>query len=215
MAHSHAHCDTHDHGHDHHDHAHGHMHAPATFNLAFALAVGLNLAFTLIEGGYAFIAHSMSLLADAGHNLGDVIGLLMSWGATWLLGRSATEKYSYGYKKTTLFAALINALILVFACAIIIYESIHKLFTPVPIRESIVIIVAFIGILINGGTALMFLKGSKDDLNIKGAYLHLASDALISVGVVVTGIIVLFTKWNWLDPIVGLIIVTIILRSAC
>lgn len=211
MAHNHS----HDHDHDHdHDHSHGHIHGPVTFNAAFALAVSLNLLFTIVEAGYALAAHSMSLLADAGHNLGDVFGLLMSWGAAWLLGRAATEKYSYGYKKTTLFAALINALILVFACAIIIYESIHRIFAPTPIRELVVIVVAFIGILINGSTALMFLKGSKDDLNIKGAYLHLASDAMISFGVVVTASIVWLTGWMWLDPVVGLVIVLIILRSA-
>lgn len=211
MSHAHSHGTSCSHDHDHGGHAH--HHAPSNFNLAFGLAVSLNLAFTVVETIYALAAHSMSLLADAGHNLGDVCGLLMAWGASWLLGRTATAKYSYGYKKTTLFAALINALLLVFACGIIIFESVRRLFFPAPINELIVIIVALIGIAINGGTALMFLKGSKDDLNIKGAYLHLASDALLSLGVVITGCIVWFTKWMWLDPIVGLIIVFIILYS--
>lgn len=204
----------HNHSHDHDHGSHAHHHAPATFNIAFALAVGLNLLFTIIEAGYAFVAHSMSLLSDAGHNLGDVFGLLMAWGASVLVTRTATEKYSYGYKKTTMLAALANALLLVFASTLIVYESIYKLINPSPVNEIIVIMVAFIGIIINGGTALLFLKGKENDLNIKGAYLHLAVDALISISVVFTGIVILFTKWNWLDPVVGLLIVVVILRGS-
>lgn len=240
MAHQHSHDHDHDHdqnpNHDHkHDHKHakhdeqhhhdqnkqshhchdhgamGHSHAPTTFNTAFALATLLNLAFTLAEAGYAFFAHSMSLLADAAHNLGDVCGLLMAWGATALLRRRATQKYSYGYKKTTILSALANALLLVFTCAIIIYESINKLIHPVAIHETVVMIVAFIGILINGSTALLFLRGRETDLNIKGAYLHLISDALISIGVVAAAAIIYFTQWIILDPIVGIVIVALVL----
>lgn len=201
----------------HHGHHHGHHHptpTPADFNVAFALAVSLNLLFTLTEAGFALFANSMSLLADAGHNLGDVFGLVMAWGASLLVKRTATEKYSYGYKKTTLLAALGNALLLVFASALIVYESIYKFIQPEPVNEIVVIIIAAIGILINGGTALLFLRGKDSDLNIKGAYLHLASDALISISVVVTGFLLLLTKWNWLDPLVGLLIVAIILRGS-
>lgn len=207
----------HSHSHDHHPHEHnhlGHDHAPAQFNLAFGLAAGLNLVFTLIEAGYAFVAHSMGLLADAGHNLGDVFSLLMAWGAMLLLRRAATEKYSYGYKKTTILSALANALLLVFTSAIIIYESINKLLHPVPIREGVVIVVALIGIVINGGTALLFMRDRDQDLNIKSAYLHLLYDALISVGVVIAAIIIFFTHWVWLDPVVGIAIVLIVLHGS-
>ncbi len=194
--------------HDHHGHNHA---APENFNLAFGLAVGLNLAFTIIEAFYALYANSMSLLADAAHNFGDVFGLLLSWGAAWLLTRPATQRYSYGYKRTTILAALVNALILVATSALIAYESIIKLMHPEPVTEIIVICVALIGIIINGGTALLFVKGSKGDLNIKGAFLHLAADALISIGVVIAGVIILYSGWTIIDPIVGLLIVVAIL----
>lgn len=196
-----------------HDHSHDHSHAPANFNTAFFLAVVLNFAFTVVEASYAYIARSTSLLADAGHNLGDVCGLLMAWAASWFMNRAATEKYSYGYKKMTLLAALANALLLVFACTIILYESIDKLIHPVMVSEIVVIVVALIGMAINGSTALMFLRGRESDLNIKAAYLHLAADALISVSVAVTGTIIFFTKWWWLDPVIGILIVLIILHG--
>lgn len=206
---------THEHCHSHHSGSHhGHHHTPVNFNLAFFLAVVLNLAFTIIEIIYSYAAQSTSLLADAGHNLGDVFGLLMAWWASLLLHRAATEKYSYGYKKMTLLAALANALLLVFASAVIIFESINKLLYPVAVNEIVVIIVALIGIGINGSTALMFLRGRDHDLNIKAAYLHLAADALISISVAVTATIILFTKWFWLDPVVGILIVLVILRSS-
>jgi len=194
-----------------HDHSHTHSHAPDSFNLAFALAVSFNLAFTIIEAVYAIVAHSMSLLADAGHNLGDVLGLLLAWLASWLLTQPARKRFSYGFKRTSILAALINALILVGTSAIIAYESIHKLIHPVVVNEIIVIMVAFIGLLINSGTALLFFKGRSTDLNIKGAFLHLAYDSLVSLGVVITGIIIYYTGFLWLDPLVGLGIVIVIL----
>lgn len=193
-------------GHHHHHHP-----DPKQFNLPFALAVGLNLAFTAIEAFYAIMANSMSLLADAGHNLGDVVGLLLAWGANWLLTKPASERYSYGYRRTTILASIINALLLVATSAIIAYESIIKLFQPEPVSELIVIFVAFIGIMINGGTALLFFKGSQHDLNIKGAFLHLAADALISIGVVITAVVIYYTDWEILDPMIGLGIVLVIL----
>jgi cobalt-zinc-cadmium efflux system protein len=214
MAHSHSHAE-HDHNHDHDKH-HGHSHAhsaPTSFNSAFAFAVAVNLVFVLFEASYALIAHSMSLLADAGHNFGDVLGLSLAWGANLLLARGASARYSYGFKRTTIIAALINALILVGATAIIAYESILKLLNPVVVDEKIIIIVAAIGILINGGTALLFMRGRKDDLNIKAAFLHLAYDALIAFGVVVAGFIILFTHALWLDPLVGLLIVIAIVAG--
>lgn len=194
-----------------HNHDHSHHHAPQSFNMAFALAVFLNLAFTLIEAVYAIMANSMSLLADAGHNFGDVLGLVLAWVASWLMTKAATERYSYGYKRMSIIAAIANALILVGTSAIIAYESILKLINPQPVNEMVVIIIAAIGILINGSTAMMFIRGSKDDLNIKGAFLHLAADAIISLGVVIAGTIILYTGWMPLDPIVGLLIVVTIL----
>ncbi len=212
----------HDHDHDHHDHdhhghshqGHGHGHAhepPQSFNAAFAIAVTLNLAFTIFQIVYAFLANSMSLLADAAHNFGDVFGLVLAWGASWLLTLPARKRYSYGFKRTTILAALVNAVILVATSALITFESVYKFFHLSEVNGSIVIIVAAIGIVINGGTALLFMKGAHDDLNIKGAFLHLMGDALISFGVVVTGILITLTGKMWLDPLAGLIIVTIIL----
>jgi cobalt-zinc-cadmium efflux system protein len=200
-----------DHHHnDHGNHRHNH-HAPESFNMAFGIAVTLNLAFTSFQLGFAFIANSMSLMADAIHNFGDVFGLILAWGANWLLTKPARKRYSYGYKRTTILAALTNALILVATCALISYESIYKLLHITAINEKIVMIVALIGIIINTSTALLFMRGAHDDLNIKGAFLHLLGDALISMGVVLAAIIIYYTHWLWLDPLVGLLIVVIIL----
>ena len=207
MAHTHS-------GHDHHGHHHGHHHGDFKQNHhAFLIATSLNFGFVIIEAIYALIAHSMSLLADAGHNLGDVFGLIFAWGASYLLTRPATERYSYGYKKTTILAALANAFLLILATGIIAYESILRLLHPVPVTESIIMIAATVGIAVNGGTALLFIKHSKDDLNIKSAFVHLASDALLSLGVVLTGALVLWTHKLWLDPAAGLLIVITILAG--
>lgn len=190
-----------------------HHHHPALaigLNFSFALTVLLNSGFVLAEVMYAFMAHSMSLLSDAVHNFGDVLGLLMSWGASFLATKPYKQRYSYGYKKLTILAALANALLLVFTSALIVYESINKLSNPVPINEIIVMVVAFIGMLINGSTALLFMRQQQSDLNIKSAFLHLAYDALIALGVVLAGAIVYFTAWQWVDPVVGLVIVGII-----
>lgn len=192
---------------------HSHSHTPQSFNSAFAIAVSLNFAFTLVEAGFALKANSMSLMADAAHNFGDVFGLVLAWGANWLLTLPARKRYSYGYKRFSILAALANALILVSTSALIAYESIHKLIHLNQVDESIVIIVAFIGVLVNGGTALLFMKGAHEDLNIKGAFLHLLDDALIAIGVVIAGVLVSHTGYLWIDPLVGLIIVTFILAS--
>lgn len=201
--------------HSHHDHSHGghgHTHhLPKSFNAAFAISVTLNLLFTIFQAVYAFKANSMSLLADAAHNFGDVFGLTLAWGASWLLTLPARKRYSYGYKRTTILAALANAVILIATAALITYESIYKLLHLSHVDGWIVMIVALVGIAINGGTALLFMKGAEDDLNIKGAFLHLVADALISIGVVVAGGAILLTGWMWLDPVVSLLIVVIIL----
>jgi cobalt-zinc-cadmium efflux system protein len=199
----------HSHPHDH-DHSHHESSAPQ-HHLAFLVATSFNFLFVIAEAVYALMANSMSLLADAGHNLSDVFGLALAWVANWLLTKPSTERYSYGYKKTTILASLSNALLLVFATGIIIYESVLRLLHPTHVTESIIMIVAGVGILINGGTALLFITKSKDDLNIKSAFLHLASDALLSLGVVITGAVVLYTHWLWLDPLVGILIAVAIL----
>lgn len=161
---------------------------------------------------YAFIANSMSLFADAGHNFADVIGLVFAFTANWLVTKPASERYSYGYKKTTVLAALFNALLLIFSTGMIIYESIARLLSPVShINEKIMMIVAGIGILINGGTALLFIKNSAEDLNVKSAFLHLAGDALIALGVVMTGAVILWSKYIWLDAVMGFVIALTIL----
>lgn len=205
---SHKHC--HDDQH-HHVFDRVHVHLPDNFNGMFALAVALNLIFVFIEGGYALSAHSMSLLADAGHNLADVFVLLLAWGANWLSTLAGSERFSYGYKRTTILAALINGLLLIVASGVIAYASFEKLMHPTPMHTDTVIIVALLGIAINGGTALLFRRKGKNDLNVRAAFLHLAYDALISATVVVTAILVLTTGLLWLDPLVGMLIVITIL----
>jgi len=201
------------HSHSHHHAAQASGHSPQDFSKAFAIAILLNLAFTVIEAIYALMANSSSLLADAAHNLGDVLGLAIAWFASWLMGLEATEKFTYGYKRTTILAAFTNAVLLVVASVLIVVEAIDKLFHPAPVHELTVIVVAMIGIVINGGSALLFMKGRHDDLNLQGAYLHLLLDGLLSIGVVVVGVAVWFTNWLWLDPVMGIVIVLIILFS--
>lgn len=195
----------------HHHHGHDHSHAASSFNSAFAIAVAMTLIYTLSEAGYAFYANSMSLLADAVHNLGDVLGLGLAWIANWLLAFPPKKRYSYGFKRTTIIAALANAFLLVATSAIIAYEAIYKLFHLVSVNEEIVIIVGLIGVAVNVSASLLFMRGAKDDINIKAAFIHLMADALILVGVVISAFIIHFTQWHWLDPVVGLIIVGIVL----
>jgi len=190
------------------DHAH---HAPQSFNSAFLIAVMFNFAFTIFQIVFAFHAESMSLLADAAHNFGDVFGLALAWGANWLLSLPARQRYSYGFKRTTIIAAIINALILVATSALISYESVYKLLHITQVNAPVVMVVATIGIFVNGGTALLFMRGAHEDLNIKGAFMHLLGDALLSIGVVISAIIIYYTGKMWLDPLVGLLIVFVIL----
>lgn len=192
-------------------HNHNHTHGVKSFNAAFAIAVFLTLGYTSVEAGYALYAHSMSLLADAVHNLGDALGLILAWIANWLLSFPARKRYSYGFKRTTIIAALANAFILVATSALTAYESIYKLFHLIAVNENIIIWVGIVGILINGGSSLLFMRGAHDDINIKGAFLHLIADALILVGVVVSAFIIKYTHYFWIDPVVGLIIVLIVL----
>jgi cobalt-zinc-cadmium efflux system protein len=206
------HSHDHSHNHDSHGHSHhGHHHTPKSFNLAFLIAITLNLGFTIFEVIYAFLSNSMGLLADAAHNFGDVFGLVLAWGANWLLSLPARKRYTYGFKRTTILAAVANALILVSTSALIAYESLYKLFNLSTVNEQLIIIVALVGILINGGTALLFMKGAHDDLNIKGAFIHLLSDAVIAIGVVIAGVAIHYTGKMWIDPVTGLLIVVTIL----
>ena len=198
------------HSHHHHGHHHGHDHGPVSYNRAFAIGIVLNFAFVVIEAGYGFFANSLALMADAGHNLSDVVGLALAWGATWLSTRKPSARFTYGFGQTSILAALINALLLLIAVSGIIWEATVRLRHPEAVSSSVVITVAAIGILINGATALLFISGRKSDLNIRGAYLHMASDAVVSLGVVMAGIAMSYTGWLWLDPIVSLLISLVI-----
>lgn len=193
----------------HHHHQHGPT-IPVRMNMSFAIAVGANLLFTLAEAMLALEADSASLLGDAGHNFSDVLGLLLAWGATYLVSRTSGTAYSYGYRRTTILAALLNAMLLLLAAGYIAVQSLEKLYNPVVPSETLIILVALVGIAVNGGTAMLFMKSSQGDLNLKGAFLHLAYDALISAGVVVGGVVILFTGWLWVDPLMGLLITAVI-----
>ena len=201
--------------HDHHSHHSHHSHHAPSFsgkiNLSFGLAVFANLSFTIVEAALALEADSMGLLADAGHNLSDVLGLVLAWIASYLATKKAGARFSYGYRRTTILAALANAITLLFASIYIAFGALEKLSSTTTVQTEIVIYVAAIGIVINGGAALLFMKQSHHDLNIKGAFLHLAFDALVSAGVVVAGIVMLYTDAYWIDPVVALAIVSVIL----
>ncbi|VVS98339.1 cation diffusion facilitator family transporter [Erythrobacter sp. EC-HK427] len=209
--HSHSHDHGHDHGHGHsHGIGHGHAHAPADFGRAFAIGIVLNTAFVVVEATYGFLSGSMALVADAGHNLSDVLGLIIAWGATIAAKRPATTRFTYGLKSSTILAALANAILLLIAIGAILFETVHRLIDPVEPQGWTMIWVAGIGIAINTATALMFMRGRKHDLNIRGAFLHMAADALVSVGVVLAGAAILLTGYAVIDPLVSLAIVAVI-----
>jgi len=190
---------------------HEHDHKPADFNLAFALGTVLNLAFVLVEAGYGFASNSLALVADAGHNLSDVMALILAWAAMILANRRATARHTFGLKKGTILVSLVSALFLYGAMGVIIREALGRLRSPGPLAGTTVIVVASIGVVINTATALLFMKGRKADLNIKGAFLHMAADAAISGGVVAAGVIMTLTRWYWLDPAVSIGIAILIL----
>ena len=216
------HAHDHKHGHDHHDHDHDHGHShgfghhhhhmpsPDGHGRAFALAIGLNLAFVIVEFTYGFIAHSTALMADAGHNLSDVLGLVLAWGAAMLAKSAPTGRYTYGLRGSSILAALGNGLLLMVACGAIAWEAVQRFSEPAPVMGATVSIVAGIGVLVNGFSAWLFLAGSKGDLNIRGAYLHMAADAALSLGVVISGLAIMASGWTWIDPLVSLVIVVVI-----
>lgn len=200
------------HGHDHaHGAGHGHVHAPADFGRAFAIGVALNTGFVILEVVYGLTANSLALVADAGHNLSDVAGLLMAWGAVVWARQAPTPRHTYGWRRSSVLAALANAIFLLVSVGVIGWEAIFRLGRPAPVAAGTIIWVAATGIAVNSITALLFLAGRKGDLNIRGAFLHMAADALISAGVVVAGIAIAFTGWEWLDPVVSLILVAVII----
>jgi cobalt-zinc-cadmium efflux system protein len=196
--------------HDHHGHAH-HHHEPADYGRAFAIGIALNLVYVVAEAGYGLAAGSLALLADAGHNLGDVLGLGLSWGAAMLGRRSPSDRFTYGFRSSSILAALANALILLLVTGGIAWEAIRRLADPMPVTGGIVAVVAAIGIAVNGATALLFASGRRRDLNLRSAFLHMAADALVTAGVVVAGVLIMLTGWLWLDPAVSLILSVVII----
>lgn len=212
MTHSHHHPQG-DPDHRHEDHAHspgGHVHAPANFGPAFAVGIALNTAFVVIEAIYGYLSNSTALIADAGHNLSDVLGLIVAWIAVVLSKRPPSVRYTYGLRGSSILAALFNAVFLLIAVGAIGWEAVLRLLNPEPVAETTVMVVATIGIAVNGFTAWLFASGRKGDLNIKGAYLHMVADAAVSAGVVIAALVIMFTGWLWLDPLTSLLIVAVI-----
>lgn len=212
----------HDHGHDHsaHDHGHGHSHgpghhhAPASFGRAFAIGVTLNILFVIVEGGYGLLSNSLALVADAGHNLSDVFGLLVAWGAVLLGKVRPSQRFTYGLQGSSILAALLNGLLLMLAAGAIALAAVQRFEQPEPVQGAAMMIVAGIGILVNGATAMLFMAGAKGDINIRGAFLHMAADAAVSAGVVLAGLGIGLTGWLWLDPVTSLLIVAVIVWSS-
>ena len=201
------------HGTQGHGHGHTHHHAPANFDRAFAIGIALNIGFVAIEAFFGWKVNSLALLADAGHNLGDVAGLVLAWGGA-LAGRLRPgARYTYGWKRASILAAFANALLLLVAMGSLAWEAIGRFGAPVPTQGVTVMVVAGIGIVVNLGTALLFMRGREHDINIQGAFIHMAGDALVSLGVVVVGALTLAFGWAWLDPAASLAIAAVIVVS--
>jgi len=209
----------HDHGHSHAGHSHashshaGHSHAPASFDRAFAIGVGLNVAFVVAEIGFGLRTNSLALISDAGHNLGDVLGLVLAWAGTVLARRGPTPRRTYGMRRFSILAAMANAGLLLIAVGAIIVEGVDRLRHPAPVAGGVVSVVAAIGIAINLGTALGFMRGRAHDLNIRGAWLHMLGDAGASAGVVIAGLLIQVTGLLWIDPAASLLLAVAILWS--
>lgn len=190
---------------------HSHSHAPLSFGRAFAIGIALNIIFVVVEAVYGFYANSMALLSDAGHNLSDVLGLVVAWAGGMMARAGSSPRFTYGLKKASILAALTNALFLLVAVGAIGAEAVRRLFYPSPTNGTTVMIVAGIGILINGMTALLFARGRHHDINIRGAYLHMVADAAVSAAVVIAGLLILWTGRLWIDPVISLIVAAVIL----
>jgi cobalt-zinc-cadmium efflux system protein len=214
MASHHAH--QHDHGHHHghhHDRHHSHSHTPATFGTAFAIATVLNIALVIIQATYGILAHSMALFADAGHNAGDVLALVLAWASHAISQKHPTERYTYGFRSSSIIAALINATILLVVTGAIAWAALERLFAPQPVAGATVTVVAAVAIAINGAAAAVLSRGNTGDLNVYGTFLHLVADAAVSAGVVIAGLIILLTGWLWIDPVASLVISGVIVWS--
>jgi cobalt-zinc-cadmium efflux system protein len=196
-----------------HNHNHNHSHGTGNYTRAFAIGILLNVGFVIIEIGYGIFADSLALIADAGHNISDVVSLLLVWGASVLATKTTSDKRTYGFRKVTIMSSLVSAILLLVALGGITWEAIGRFQDPKPVEGITVIIVAAIGVLINTVTALLFIKAQEHDLNIRGAFLHMAADAGVSLGVVVAGIIIMIKGWLWVDPLVSMIIVAVIFYS--
>ena len=206
------------HQHHHHDHSHayghaGHSHAPDTFGFAFAAGVALNTLFVAAEVIFGYAANSLALISDAVHNFSDVIALLLAWAAVWLARKRPTQQHTYGYRRASILAALINAGLLLIAVGGIAVEAINRILEPADVAGWTVVLVATLGIVVNGATALLFMRGRHGDLNIRGAYLHMAADAGVSLGVVVAAFAIMLTGWQWVDPAISLCIAAVVLAS--
>ena len=202
----------HGHGHGHgHEHAHGH--APAAFNRAFAIGIALNLAFVAVEGFYGWRVNSLALLADAGHNLSDVAGLVLAWGGALAVQARPDARHTYGWQRASILAAFFNALLLLVAMGSLAWEAIGRLGAPPATQGWTLIAVAGVGIVVNTATALLFMRGRQGDLNIRGAFLHMAGDALVSLGVVLGGALYLWRGWAWIDPVMSLAIAILIVAG--
>jgi cobalt-zinc-cadmium efflux system protein len=191
-----------------HHHIHGNL--PHSYNRAFVIGIALNIGFVLVEAYFGWRAHSLALLADAGHNLSDVLGLVLAWAGMWVARFRPDERHTYGWQRASIMAALVNALILLVAMGSMAWEAVHRFASPTPIQGQTVMLVAAVGVLVNGATAWLFHSGSSSDLNIRGAFLHMAGDALVSLGVVVAGAVYLWMGWMWLDPVMSLIIALLV-----
>jgi cobalt-zinc-cadmium efflux system protein len=211
---------TQDHDHHHHDDSHayvdghaGHSHVPDSFGAAFAIGAALNTSFVAAELILGYAANSLALISDAVHNLSDVVALLLAWGAAWLAQKQPTQRHTYGYRRASILAALFNAGLLLVAVGGIVVEAINRLYAPSAVAGWTVVMVAALGVVINGGTALLFMRGRHGDLNVRGAYLHMVADAGVSLGVVFAALVIMQTGWLWLDPAISLVIAAVVFWS--
>lgn len=195
-------------------HAHDHMQAPKDFGPTFAWAIGLNAAYVVVEAGFGFVSGSLALLADAAHNLTDVGGLVLAWGAVALSRRAPSERHTYGLGRSSILAALLNGVALLIAVGALASEAVGRFLSPADVPGATVLWVALLGIAINAGTAFLFMRGREHDLNVDGAFLHMVADAAVSAGVVISAIVIMATGWLWVDPLAGLLVSVLIAWSA-